>query len=203
MSAKSSPDKERAPVNLRAMRRAILVIMACLPVLAQAQVPAGDPGSAITYTRAIAVPLNGVLLFDKATDAWTWTFGKEPGAKVLASDRESGTLQGTARVNYRSATLGLREETMGVINYHVVLSVRAGECRITISELVHTGNRNTSRGGIHMGPLAKGPDPVQRVKGTGGSNARRIYAEVKSTADARLQALLQAFEARLRANAEP
>lgn len=168
-----------------------------------AQVPAGGSAGAITYIRSIAVPLNAVLLFDKATEAWTWTFGKEPGGKLLLSDRTTGTLEATARVNYRSEQLSMREETMGSVQYRVVMNVHAGECRITISECVHTGNRTTPRGGVHLGLLVRGPDPVVKVRGLGGSNLRRIYAEVKDTTNARITAVLQAFEARLRASAQP
>ena len=42
-----------------------------------------------------------------------------------------------------------------------------------------------------------------RVRGSGGGNMRRLYAEVKSVAEERINAILQAFEARLRASAEP
>ena len=157
----------------------------------------------MSYSRSIAIPLNGGMLCDKANEAWTWTFGKEPGAKVLRRDRESGVIEGSARVNFRSAQLLLREESMGIIQYHMMVNVRAGECRITVNELVHTGNKTTPRGGVHLGLLTQGLEPVQKVRGAGGGNARRLYAEAKQVADARLNSLLQSFEARLRASAEP
>ncbi|HRH38211.1 MAG TPA: hypothetical protein PK760_07695 [Flavobacteriales bacterium] len=180
----------------------------CLTLLAwgiptETQVPTDGVAAPITYARSISVPLNGLLLFDKVNEAWTWTFGKEPGAKLLLSDRDNGLIEGSARVNFRSKQLLLREESMGPIQYHVVLNVRAGECRVTVSELVHTGNKTTTIGGVHMGLLTKSPDPIRRIRGAGGGNARRLYAEVKSVADQRILAVLQAFEARLRASAEP
>lgn len=156
---------------------------------AKAQAPLGD-ATAVSYARSIAVPLNGVKLFDKVNEAWTWTFGKEPGAKVLRTDRDGGLLEGSARVNFRSAQLLLREESMGIIQYHVVLNVRAGECRVTVNELVHTGNRTTARGGVHLGLLTRGTEPPKRVRGAGGSNAKRLYAEVKQVADACIVDLL-------------
>ena len=112
-------------------------------------------------------------------------------------------LEASARVDFRSAMLVLREESMGSIHYHVVMNVSAGECRITVNELEHSGNRNTARGGVHLGRLTRNADPPQQVRGSGAANARRLYAEVKSAADQRIVAVLQAFEARLRASAEP
>ena len=170
---------------------------------ASSQSPADAPATALSYTRSVAVPLNGLLLFDRVAEAWTWTFGKEPGAKLLKKDREGGALEGLARINFRSEQVLLREETMGVIQYHVTLRVQPGECRITVSDLSHTGNRTTPRGGVHMGLLTRGTEPSQRLRGVGGSNSRKVYAEVKRAAETRITSLLQAFEARLRASAEP
>lgn len=186
--------------NLRRMARGLLCMGAMVAVL----VAAGQqPAPAVHYTRSVVVPLNSVLLFDKVTDAWTWTFGHEPGAKLLLSDRANGIMEGTARVNFRSKMLTLREESMGYIEYHVAMNVTAGECRVTVNELAHTGNRTTARGGVHLGRLVQSAEPPVRVRGLGGSNAARLYAEVKATAGERIDTLLKAFEARLRASAEP
>ncbi|WKZ67300.1 MAG: hypothetical protein QY325_05090 [Flavobacteriales bacterium] len=186
------------------MRTVLLIILAALlgPV-AECQPLGADAAGAITYSRSITAPLNAVLLFDRAHEAWTWTFGKEPGARALRTDRDGGMLEGVARVNYRSAHLSMRDETMGTIQYRVTIHVKAGECRITVSELTHSGNRTTPRGGIHFGLLLRGDEPAGRVRGVGASNSRRIYAEVKAVADARISTVLQAFEARLRANTQP
>lgn len=40
------------------------------------------------------------------------------------------------------------------------------------------------------------------MKGIGANTGRRMHAEVKAVAEARVLGLLQAFDARLRANAE-
>lgn len=184
------------------MTRAFLCSIALLAgSVAQAQ--DGGTSAAVVYTRSIAIPLNRNLLFDKVTDAWTWTFGREPGASMLSSDRAGGVMEGTARVNFRSDMLTLREESMGYIKYHVALNVDAGECRVVVNELEHFGNRTTARGGVHMGRLTRSLEPPVRLRGSGGGNAKRLYAEVKAAADARLTIVLQAFEARLRASAEP
>ena len=185
------------------LRAFVLASPMVFSITASVQVANEGSASAISYTRSIAVPLNGVMLFDKVNEAWTWTFGKEPGAKVLRRDREGGVIEGSARVNFRSAGLLLRDESMGVIQYHVVLNVHAGECRVTVNELVHTGNKTTPRGGVHLGLLTRAQDPPQKVRGAGGGNAKRLYAEAKQVADTRITTLLQTFEARLRASAEP
>lgn len=179
----------------------MLIAMACSAALGlRAQEVADRP---IAYSRSVVVPLNGVLLFDKVNEAWTWTFGKEPGAKLLRSDRNAGIMEGTARVNFRSAGLTFREESMGPVQYHILLNIKAGECRITVNELIHTGNRATTRGGVHLGLLTESDTPPKKVRGSGGGNARRLYAEVKLVAETRITSVLKAFEARLRASVEP
>jgi hypothetical protein len=183
------------------MLRALLV--AAMALGACAAHGQADSAASVSYARAVRVPLNALLLHDKALDAWNWTFGREPGAKLQLADRANGQIEGLARVNYRSAQLSLREETMGVVQYRVVISVRAGECRIHVGELTHAGNRSTPRGGVHLGLLTRGEAPARRLPGVGGATARRIHAEVKNVAEARIQGLLQAFEARLRAHAGP
>jgi len=181
----------------------LFLLCAALAVDAAGQdSPAVGPAP-LFYSRSINVPLNGQLLREKAADAWNWTFGKEPGAKMLRLVREESVLEGTARVNFRSKMLWLREETMGAIQYRVVVHTRAGECRVTVSELTHTGNRTTKRGGVHLGLLTQGDRPLKDSPGTSITALRQAYAEIKTVAEARIQALLQAFEARLRASAEP
>jgi hypothetical protein len=188
----------------RAMQRLILMILLATGALhAHGQGVLSDTTAAILYTRSIGVPLNAYQLYDKAMDTWTWTFGKEPGATLRRTDRGSGLIEGTARVNFRSAMLTGREESMGVISYRVMIQLHPGGSRITVSDLNHTGNKTAQRGGIHLGRLTTGTVPPQRVQGLGRSNVERLYAEVKAVANERIQALMQAFEARLRANAEP
>lgn len=187
----------------RAMHHRMLVILLALVALpGKGQSLATDTSGAISYSRSVSVPLNAYQLYDKALDAWTWTFGKEPGAVLRRSDRESGMIEGTARVNFRSTMLTGREESMGTITYRVTIQVRAGGSRITVNELVHSGNRAALRGGIHMGILARGSGPQQRVPGLGRANSERLYAELKEHSHSRITQLMQAFEARLRANAE-
>jgi hypothetical protein len=166
-------------------------------------VQAPQTATAITYDRSIGLALNGVQLYDKANEAWTWTFGREPGAKLLRSDRSDGLIEGTARFNFRSEMLVGREETMGVVQYRVVIRTNAGECRVVVSELTHTGNRNTAQGGIHWGLLKKGEGAVDHVRGMSRSNAKRLHDELTAQSDARVTALLRAFEGRMRAGSAP
>ena len=70
-------------------------------------------------------------------------------------------------------------------------------------ELTHTGNRTTARGGIHLGLLTRALWPSQKVHGMGRANVYRLYADMKQQADTRINALMQAFESRLRASVEP
>jgi hypothetical protein len=106
-------------------------------------------------------------------------------------------------MNFRSEMLTGREETMGVVQYRVTIRTQPGECRVVVSELTHTGNRNTSQGGIHMGLLRQGTDAVPAVRGMGRANAKRLYDELVATSDNRIQQLLRAFEARVRAGSTP
>ncbi len=159
--------------------------------------------AALNFSRSMSIPLNSLHLYDKALEAWTWTFGQEPGADLKRSDRANGMIEGIARVNFRSEMLTGREESMGVIQYRVTIMVHAGECRLTVSELNHVGNRNAPRGGIHCGPLTKGPDPIVRVPGMGHGNVQRLYAELKNASTSRITTMMQTFEARLRASTEP
>lgn len=162
-----------------------------------------DSTAALGFARSVSIPLNAVQLYDRALDAWTWTFGKEPGASLKRSDRGQGIIEGVARMPFRSEMLTGREETMGIIQYRITIHVKAGECRTVISEVSHTGNRTTPRGGIHAGLLTKGEMPAKRVAGLGRTNAVRLHGELKETATTRIQGLMQAFESRLRASVEP
>lgn len=191
------------PSILHALMRASLVILtilvACLHGMsARAQAPA----AVLTFSRSVSVPLNALQLFDAASDAWTWTFGKEPGARVLSSDRSTGIMKGTARLNFRSLMLTGREESMGTVSYQLLIQVQAGECRITISELTHTGNRNTARGGIHLKQLMRADGDAQKTEGLSRTNVERLHGELRAASTEHLTGLLQAFEARLRASVE-
>ncbi len=183
------------------MRHTLTLLLALLagPEHAKGQ----DAATALGFTRSMSVPLNAVQFFDRASEAWTWTFGKEPGARLQLSDREAGILEGTARLNFRSTMLTGREESMGTVTYHVRLQIHAGECRAVVSGLSHSGNRSTTRGGIHLGTIMRNDADVAMAGGMSRGNLVRLHAEVRETATARINSLLKAMEARIRASVEP
>lgn len=193
----------RSVIFRAVLHRSIVILLFLCSFIGRAQTLSADSLTAMSYSRSVSIPLNAYQLFDKALEAWTWTFGQQPGATLRRSDRESGMLEGSARVNFRSEMLNGREESMGTITFRVSIQVRAGGSRITVHELTHSGNRAALRGGIHLGVLTRGPAPQERVPGLGRANAERLYAEVKQRAEERIVQLMQSFEARLRANAAP
>jgi len=184
-------------------RFAVLLFPALHWGIAPGQSPVPDSTALLGFSRSLSVPLNAARLFDRALEAWTWTFGKEPGARLVRSDREAGVIEGVARLNFRSEMLTLREESMGTVAYRVTVQVRAGECRTLVSELVHTGNRSAARGGVSLGLLTRGELPRAKVPGMGRGNTQRLHAELKAVADERVTGLVRAFEARIRAGSEP
>lgn len=185
------------------MRAPLLLLLFGLRLLAGAQSNATEGVAALSFSRSIPVAMNAVQLFDAATYAWNWTFGKEPGARTLATDRSQGSITGSARLNFRSAMLTGREETMGTVSYRVQISADAGQCRIVVSDLVHTGNRTTPRGGIHLKQLMRADKDALRVGGMSRTNVERLHGELRSAAEERIQELLQLFEAKLRSQVDP
>ncbi|MBK9764263.1 MAG: hypothetical protein KA186_10495 [Flavobacteriales bacterium] len=185
----------------RSMRFWSVVLFLLLLPATQAQ-DAPAPGTALGITRHMSIPLNGLLLFDQVASAWKWTFGNEPGGKVLLSDRENGILEGTARINFRSAILPGREESMGTIAYHVKFQIHAGECAAIVSSLVHTGNKNAHRRAVNMGQLMRNEDQVTHAIGMSHIFTVKLHAELRTLAETRINALLQNMEARIRADLE-
>lgn len=203
MRGKCSPLIEPTTAILRPMRLLFPILALLLSGSVRAQASDAGPSTALSFARSVNLPMNAVQLHDAAMEAWTWTFGKEPGGKLLITDRTAGTLKGTARMNFRSAMLTGREETTGTVSYTVTVQVGPGECRITITELTHTGNRNTTRGGIHLKQLMRHDEDAHRAGGMGRTNVVRLHRELREAASAHLAGLLQTFEARMRAKVEP
>lgn len=185
------------------MRHGLMILSALLPGMVMAQGNGPGTATALSFTRSMSVPLNAVQLYDRASDALTWTFAKEPGGKILIADREAGVLEASARSNFRSAMLVGREETMGTIAYTVHVQVKAGELRAVVSAITHTGNRSTPRGGISVGTLMRDDNDVRPVSGLGRSNTVRLHTELRTSATERITTLLQAMEAHIRAHVDP
>jgi hypothetical protein len=186
------------------MLRPMLVCLACAALVrASGQSFPGESPQPLAFTSTFSVAQSGLQLFDNAMEAWAWTFGKEPGGKLTRSDRESGVLEGVARVNFRSQLLTMRDETMGVVNYRVQIAVRAGECRLSVTELTHTGNRGAPRGGLSAGLLMRPQQRPKALPGMSGASTKKLLDELEAASGARISAVLHAFEARVRAHAEP
>lgn len=185
----------------RSMRiRSAILFLLLFPALHAQDAP--TTGTALGITRHMSIPLNGLLLFDQVAEAYKWTFGNEPGAKILISDRENGILEGYARINFRSEILPGREESMGTIAYHVKFQVHAGECTAMVSGLVHAGNKNAHRRAVNMGQLMRNEDHVTHAAGLSHTFSVKLHAELRTLAETRINALLQNMEARIRANLE-
>lgn len=179
---------------------AILSMALCMRSWAQPATPA-DPGVALTYERSVAVGLTMAQLHDHALEAWTWTFGTQPGGRILGMDRSAGTIDATARFNFRSTMLTMREETTGVVEYKVSIRMSSGSCRVEVSELTHTGDRGTTLGGVHAGVLMKEPGGG-RIRGMSRAHAVQLRKELAEASDRHIGAMLDAFFARLLANME-
>lgn len=179
-------------------RPTLFVLFAFAMAVLRAQTLAGDPEGGVSYHATYNLPLNGLQMHDRALEAWNRTFGREPGAILQRNDREGGNLEGHARINYRSIPLVGREETMGTVGYRVVIRSEPGKCRLMVTDLKHTGNRNTMRGGVHFGRLTHQVRPAERIGGMGQRNAERIWEDIKAQSDAHMQRLLHNFGLQMR-----
>jgi hypothetical protein len=184
--------------NMRAVL-AFLSIALCLHSWAQATATS-DTGEQLNYVLSVTTGPTAERLHEHALEAWTWTFGVQPGARILRVDGSTGEIDATARFNFRSAMLTMREETMGVVEYKVTIRTGAGECRVQVSDLTHTGNRSTTLGGVHAGPLTRHPGG-RRIRGMSRMHGAQLQGELVEASDRHMEALFDAFEARLRANA--
>ncbi len=164
----------------------------------RAQVAGPDSTAAIVFSRTFTLPLSRIQVYDAALLAWQRSFGAEPAAKLSGTDPESGVLEGSARLNYRSTVLTAREETMGTIAYRVTISAGHGECTVRVTQLVHAGNRNAIKGGLGFGLLTGTVVPPGPHPGVSYRSAIRIYADLKQQTADRINALLAAFGSTLR-----
>lgn len=180
--------------------RMLLVLLLTLPVhWVIAQPPAEEaPHTAYAVNEDIGLAMSKVQIMQAVSDAWGASFAQEPGAQLGTLDSESGLIEGQARVNYRSKLLTGREETMGTVSYRVTIQARNGQCSVRVHDLRHTGNRGAIGGGIHAGPILEGLVPDKGYPGMGLGASRRIHADIRSTADARIREAIRRFAARLR-----
>ena len=183
---------------MKHMRAATLWALLLIAPASGIQSGPGEAPGALSFNDAVGLPMSRGQILSSALDAWEYTFGQEPGAHLERVDKEIGVIEGTARLNYRSAMLLVREETMGSINYRVSITAENGQCILRVSNLVHVGNHGAQGGGIDIGTILSGDGPVARPPGVSPWHARGIHAEIRDRSTARIGELMQAFTARLR-----
>ncbi len=152
----------------------------------------------LMLSEDVGLAMNKSQVLAAAQDAWSSSFGQEPGGQLNLVDTDNGLLEGAARMNYRSKMLMGREETMGTITYQVTIKATNGQCHVRVHNLRHTGNRGAKGGGINAGQLMEGPAPLEHYPGVGLSVSRRMHADIREAATARLQENMRRFVARLR-----
>lgn len=156
------------------------------------------PHAAYVVNEDIGLAMSRTQIMQAVAEAWSVSFAQEPGAQLGLMDHENGLVEGQARVNYRSKLLTGREETMGTVAYRVTIQAHNGRCSVRVHDLRHTGNRGAIGGGIHVGPILEGSVPDHGYPGMGLGSSRRIHADIRTTADAHIRAVIRRFAARLR-----
>ncbi|MCB0790225.1 MAG: hypothetical protein H6595_03725 [Flavobacteriales bacterium] len=163
-------------------------------------IPAQDPVTvgALGHASSVSLPLSKAIVFERAIEAWNTIIAIEPGATLVITDPDTGILEGTARIRFRSHVLSGREQTMGSIHYRIRIQAMHGECRIAFSAFKHTGNPGAARGAIDLGLLTASGPPAQRLPGLSRPIATRIMDEARKAALERAVHITRLFEASLR-----
>ncbi|MBX2983289.1 MAG: hypothetical protein WBB32_10910 [Flavobacteriales bacterium] len=156
----------------------------------------------LVITEAVALPLSVAQVELAARNAWPYSFGQEPGAKMVMEDMGSGRLEGYARFNFRSAQLGSRQQTLGVITYKISIQAENGQCRIRVSHFSHTGNKNAVGGPIDLGTIYAGARPKERVPGISLGTAERLHEDMRTQVTARVREVVKNFSSRMRQTVE-
>lgn len=180
------------------MLRRSLILLAAPALVGGASAQLSDSTAALTFSRTWTIPLSRAKVFEAAQLAWQRSFGLEPAARLGAQDAGLGSMEGSARVNFRSTVLTAREETMGSITYRVSVQAGNGECTVRITQLVHHGNRKALKGGMSFGTLTATIIPPGEHPGISHRNTVRIWADIKQQAQARIEQLLNTFGAVLK-----
>ncbi len=152
----------------------------------------------LVITEAVALPLSMAQVEQAARSAWLYSFGQEPGARLVMEDQGTGRVEGLARFNFRSSTIGSREQTMGVINYKISIQAENGQCRIRVSHFAHIGNKNAPGGSVDLGTIYTGSRPVERIPGISLGTAERLHEDMRTQVSAHLRDVIKAFSANLR-----
>jgi hypothetical protein len=174
------------------MRRWCFLLLWCgLCGALAAQENGGRTAAALTFNNSIGLPGSKAQVYAAALKAWDNSFGLEPGARLVITDPENGVVEGTARMNYRSALLLNREETTGSVSYTVHIECGNGTCSVRVSGLKHTGNRNARGGGLDIGPILSGPGPAERPVGMGWTMARKAHEEIQNKLNDRIPMVIR------------
>lgn len=178
------------------------IAVLCCWLLANSSAGAQEANAPLRFSGTVTAPLNAKQMLSHVLQAWRFTFGAEPGAR-MELDTTTGTIHGSARFNFRSRGLNGREETMGPIAYRLRIVVHNGECQWIVEDLRHTGNRGAPKGGGDLGLLTTRESAPHRIAGMSSPSTNNVWKDAKAQVADRIAALGMAFEARIRAAAEP
>lgn len=185
------------------MRAALTLLLLVCVVRAVPQPSGLDGPRPLVITDAVALPLSKAQIYAAALNAWEFSFGQEPGAKLTDRDTSNNKIEGSARVNFRSSQLGSRLGSMGVINYTVTIQAENGQCQVRINHLSHTGNRNAPNGSIDLGTIYTGERPQEPVPGASKGTADRLHADMRAQAAAHIGDVMKRFASAMRRAADP
>lgn len=178
------------------MRTACLLTLLLAGFSAFAQEP-----RPLVIADGVALPLSGVQVFREALKSWPFSFGQEPGAHIVLVDTAGGNIKGVARFNFRSSTLGSREESMGVVHYEVSIQAENGQCRVQVGHIWHTGNHNAPGGGVDIGMIYASQRPQNSIPGVSMGTANRLHDDIRGQVQARVAAVMKNFFSAMRRNA--
>jgi hypothetical protein len=184
--------------------RALLLLcfgLFCGSLIAQGT---GDPpATALSFSRTTSIPLNKVQLHDRALEALAATFGREPGAKVLLTDRESGDHRSGRSDEF---PFGDVDGSRGNHGHHRLFHPCSSECRRIAGGRIGFSAYGEPQHGTwwhKRWETDADDDHAQTTAGLGRSNVVRVHAELRELATKRINSLLQSMEAYIRANMEP
>ncbi len=180
--------------------RTILTILplVLVPLSTGAQAGTPDVLGQVTFSEVVGLPMSRAQIMKAAQEAWEYTFGQQPAARLGAIDPENGVLEGAARMNYRSSFLGAREESMGVIQYRVSIMANNGQCTVRVFDIRHTGDHAAPGGGIDAGAILDGDAPHEHYPGISLKLSQRLHADIRRSISERAGELMRQFAARLR-----
>ncbi|MBV6404819.1 MAG: hypothetical protein IT228_02700 [Flavobacteriales bacterium] len=174
------------------------MVLLCAMVLAAGLRAQADSAQALLFSASYSLPMSASQVLERAREAWSQSFAREPGARLNPANDRPDQLEGSAHFNFRSTTLTGREETMGRVSYRVRISATNGGCEVTIGPFRHTGNRAALRGGTDLGLITAAGPPTHRPPGLSGRTTTTLLGEIRQLARQKGEGLLRNFGALLR-----